>query len=423
MRCVARGSFPRRSSQARSLACRGGVGANDLLDAGESPQAKAEPAPLENVAVASSAFAPTPDAGPSPAPLRADEEAPADTLGKDSAGWEIEATLRTLEIPPAFRGPETAIAAIDAVKKKTEPRLTIDLTATRARISLDSSGFVLPEDAELRARSDRYGHFLLLPNAHQYRIAPPGSLRVLLGERRIDVEPLVPAVVSERGEGPRRLGYRTRRVEIANRAATVTFELARIPEAGEGGILLCRTLFDLSNAPPSTPACTSDEVPLHAEWRWATKGGLTFEATSLAHRIDLPAATMAAPPVASSFVQPSFPEIGAEALVEQSELIAFRTAAAEGLGASPTSRPDAAAAGSTPGLVLTNATDQLRFAWLDGAPVAWLAPGGKIVFPSLLRGRYGFAWRTFLGEAYDAPITITVPASMNAGSADGGRAE
>jgi hypothetical protein len=402
-------------------ACRG-AGANDLPDAGLSPQAKAEPAQLENVAVASNAPL-APDSGPPPIPLRADEEAPADTMAKDAAGWEMEGTLRSAEIPPAFRGPETAISAVDAVKKKTEPRLTIQLASTRARITLDSSGFVLPEGTELRARSDRYGHFLLLPNARQYRVAPPGSLRALLGERRIDVEPLVPAVVTERGEGARRLGHRTRRVEVSSRAATAMFELARIPEAAEGGVILCRSLLDLSNAPPSTAVCALDEVPLHVEWRWASKGGLSFDATSLTRRVDLSPASMAAPPASASFAQPSLPEVGAEALVEQSELTAFRTAPSDVAPIAPSTRPDGSVVGPAPGLALANVSDELRFAWLDGAPIAWVAPGGKIAFPALLRGRYGFAWRTFLGDSYDAPITITVPSAMAAGGGDAGRAD
>jgi hypothetical protein len=397
-------------------ACRGGAG-NDVPDAGVSPQAKAEPAQLENVALTSSAQPLAPDAGPPPVPLRADEEAPADSVGKDLAGWEIDATLRSAEIPPAFRGPETAIVAIDAAKKKTEPRLTIDITPSRARIVLRSSGFTLPEDSELRARSDRYGHFLLLPSTHQYRVAAPGSLRALLGERRMDVEPLMLASVVERGEGARRLGYRTHRVEVANRAATVTFELARIPEAGEGGVLLCRAFLDLANAPLSTAACGVDEVPLHAEWRWATKGGLAFDTMSIDRRSDIAATTMTAPPANASFTQPALPELTSQMLIEPGELAAFRTAPASDV---PAALPDASVLLPPAGLVLVNASDEIRFAWLDGAPVAWLAPGARIVLPSLLRGRYGFAWRTFLGDAYDAPITITVPGAETAHAADAG---
>jgi hypothetical protein len=400
---------------ALACACRGAPG-NDVPDAGVSPQAKAEPAQLENVvAVASSAQPLTADAGPPPVPLRPDEAASLDALAKDTVGWEMEATLRTLDVPPAFRGPETAIGAIDAAKKKTDARLTLDFTQLRARIVLAGTGFVLPEDTELRARSDRYGYFLLFPSAREYRIAAPGSLRALFGERRIDVEPLIVASVLERGEGARRLGVRTRRVEVTNRVATATFEIARVPEVGEGGVLICRALLDLMNAPPQTSVCALDDVPLHVEWKWGTKGGLVFEGSTFPVRVDLSASSISAPPVTASFAQPSLPDVGAEALIEPAELAAFRSAPAD-----PPSTPDASAPAGPSGLALANGTDETRLAWLDGAPVAWVAPGRRISLPSLLRGRYGFAWRTFLGDSYDAPITITVPATMTAGAADAG---
>ena len=220
------------------VACRGGgAPLEGVPDAGESPQAKAEPVPLENVAPRNTAPALTLDAGPPPIPMRADQALFADAPPRDLIGWEMEAVLRTFEIPPAFRGPETSITAIDAVKRKTEPHLTIEWTGSRARITLDSVGFVLPQGTELRARVDRYGHVLVLPGSPQYRIAAPGTLRALLGERRLDVAPLVPATLTEHGEGGRRMGYRTRRVEVASRAATATFDLARVPEAGEGATL------------------------------------------------------------------------------------------------------------------------------------------------------------------------------------------
>ncbi|HEY2513579.1 MAG TPA: hypothetical protein VGI39_22075, partial [Polyangiaceae bacterium] len=314
----------------------------------------------------------------------------------------------------AFRGPETSITAIDAVKRKTEPHLTLEWTGSRARIVLDSVGFVLPQGTELRARVDRYGHVLVLPGPPLYRIAAPGTLRALLGERRLDVAPIVPATLTERGEGGRRMGYRTRRVEVASRAATATFDLARVPEAGEGATLLCRALLDLMNAPPSLALCAPDEVPLHVEWKWATKGGLVFDATTLARRPELGASPPAVPPPGTSFVLPALPELEAQTLVDPAEITAFRTAAAD-LPAAP-----ADAAPAPRGLSLSNASDELRLAWLDGAPIAWVAPGGHLGLPALLRGRYGFAWRTFLGDAYDAPTTINVPGTKVIGALEGG---
>ncbi len=435
MQARARASRPRRepgllaaaaiagSLFARSLAACRGSPSSDPPSAGVSPQAKAEPAELENLAVTSSTQLVAPDAGRPPIPLRSDEGVASDALWKESGGWELEATLRTSEIPPAFRGPETAIAAIDAVKKKTEPRLVVDITAARLRIELASTGFVLPQGTELRSRNDRFGQFLILPNERQYRIAPPGTLRPLLGERRIDVEPLVPAVVAERGEGGRRLGYRTRKVEVTNRAGTATFELGRLSEAGDGGALLCRALLDLLNAPPATPVCAQDEVPLHVDWRWVAKGALTFEVTAASRRTELTPPAMSAPPLGYAFTGPSLPERGAEALVDQAELVAFRTAPAD-VPAPMASRsfppPQRDGSAGPIGLTLANTSDEMRLAWLDGAPVAWVAPGASLVFPALFRGRYGFAWRTFLGDAYDAPITITVPAVVTASTADAG---
>jgi hypothetical protein len=242
-------------------------------------------------------------------------------------------------------------------------------------------------------------------------------LRVLLGERRIDVEPLMVASVIERGEGARRLGYRTRRVEVSNRVATAVFEIAHLADLGEGGGLLCRTFLDLLNAPPSTTACGIDEIPLHVDWRWTTKGSITFEATNLEHRNDLGAAGMAAPPQGYSFTAPSLAPLASQLLVDSTEILAFRTSAPPDV---PPAQPDASATPLPAGLVLANTSDELRFAWLDGAPIAWLAPGAKVTLPWLLRGRYGFAWRTFLADSYDAPITIGVPGAQATHGGDAG---
>lgn len=147
------------------------------------------------------------------------------------------------------------------------------------------------------------------------------------------------------------------------------------------------------------------------------QGGLAFDTMSIDRRSDIAATTMTAPPANVSFTQPALPEPTSQMLIEPGELAAFRTAPASDV---PAALPDASVLLPPAGLVLVNASDEIRFAWLDGAPVAWLAPGARIVLPSLLRGRYGFAWRTFLGDAYDAPITITVPGAETAHAADAG---
>jgi hypothetical protein len=64
--------------------------------------------------------------------------------------------------------------------------------------------------------------------------------------------------------------------------------------------------------------------------------------------------------------------------------------------------------------LLVNSSDQLRVAWVDGAAVAWVAPGGQEWLASLLRGRYVLQWRTFLGDAWEPPRTISAPGSSDA---------
>ena len=72
------------------------------------------------------------------------------------------------------------------------------------------------------------------------------------------------------------------------------------------------------------------------------------------------------------------------------------------------------------GLTLVNSSDELRVAWVDGVPVAWVAPGGRQGLGSLLRGRYTVQWRTFLGDTWDPPATVAVPGVSEVGAADGG---
>jgi hypothetical protein len=412
-------------------ACRGGAVPPDPTT---SPQARAEPAPLANLTATSgtnqgpNAMA---DAGPPAEPLRSDTPLPPDVprettreVGPKEAvrdmrelvGYSLQAAVRTGDGPPAPKGAEVNGAAIEAARRKTEAHVAIEISQSRARFVL-SGGFVLPQGTELRSRVDRYGHLALWPGEETYRVLEPGALRALLGERRLDVAPLSPAESTPLGEGTRRLGLRTRRVEVSTRAAKASLELAAVREAGEGGALVCRLLLDLMSAPPSAVPCASDEIPLHAELRWKTHGGLTFDVTSLARRTDLPLQELATPPATIGFAPGPPPPSPAEPMLTRAELASFRSAPVD--VPAPGAR-DARAPAADSGLVLINSTDELRVAWLDGVPVAWVAPGGQESLPTLLHGRYALQWRTFLGDAWDPPETVTVPGISEAGSNDSG---
>jgi hypothetical protein len=425
--------FARSVAVALALAaCHGsGSAGGELSDAAASPQATTEPAPLASVPGPTASNLATNgalDAGPPPLPMRPDFDLPGDVPretrpiekgakeSRDLVGYSLVAYLRPSDVGGAPKAGEVNERAIDAAKKKTELRLEIDISQTRARIVLASAGFALPQGSEIRGRVDRYGHVFVSPDDGTYRVVAPGALRALLGERRVDVVPLVLADVTAAGDAPRRFDARTRHLEVTTRAAKATFEIATMKEAGEGGSLLCRALLDLMSGAPSTPLCGADDVPVHAELRWTTRGSLTFDVVSASARTDLAPTDLATPPPQYAFVGAPPPPFDSMLLLSRGELAAFRSNAVD----TPTAR-DAQAPPPESGLLLVNSTDELRFVWIDGAAVAWVAPGGRLPMTMLLRGRYNVQWRTFLGDAFDVPLTVTVPGTSEVGFGDGGR--
>lgn len=384
-------------------------------DATASPQASAMPAPLAvaPTATASAVAVATPEGGgPPPVSLRGDVPLGPDSIARETVGYTLSAVMRPGDVSGPLRAPEVNAAGLDAARKKTELRMAIDLNPSRMRVALLGAGWVLPAETELRARSDRYGHVVVWPGGATYRPLAPGTLRALIGERRLDVAPITPAEVSPKDEGGKRIGIRTRKVEVSTRAAKATFELGRLPDLGDGGTLLCRMLLDLMNAPPSTALCTDGELPVRAELRWAGRGSIGFELTGVLKRekADVTTAALLVPPAGATFAASPWPVAGVHSALSRAELAAFRTGPVDVPG------PQAVAED----LVVANATDQLRVLHVDGIPVAWAAPGAKDALSGLHRGRYIVQSRTFLGEAFELPVTQTVPGLVQLGTSDAG---
>jgi hypothetical protein len=415
-------SLSRVALSALSIAaCRWGAPPADPPDQPASPQAKAEPAPIASLpASEGSGNAQTAplllDGGAVPQPVRGDRELPADTSTKETTkegivGYSLEAVLRLSDIPSPARGAEGA--GFDLARKKTENRLSIEVAATHARVVL-GPGFVLPEGTELRARVDRYGHVVYTPDDGRYRVGAPGALRAVLGERRFDVAPLLPAEVTHNGEGPRRFGRPTHKAGVATRAAKASFEIGHLSDLGDGGALLCRSLLELISAPMSTPLCGDGDVPFRAELRWTTPpaatpglspkgrvaGAITFEVVSIVRHAAMSASSLATPPPQAVFESAPFPFEGAKLLLARGDL-----AALHGTGVEAT-------------LTLVNSTDELRFVWLDGTPIAWVAPGSRLRVPGLIAGHYVLQWRTFLADAIEPPQTVLLPATSDLGATD-----
>lgn len=392
--------------------CKGGAkeGAPDAA-ATPSPQASAMPAPLANTptAAASEIVTVSPEGGPPPIPMRGDVALAADSLTVATTAYTLSAVMKQGDLSGPVRAPEVNNAGLDAARKKTELRLSVELGASRMRVVLLGNGWVLPPNTELRARSDRYGHVVVWPGGATYRPLAPGTLRALIGERRFDVAPVTPAELVLKDDVGKRIGIRTRRVEVATRAAKATFEIGRVAELGDGGILLCRLLLDLMNAPPSSALCAEGELPMRAELRWTARGSMTFEVTGLLKRekSDLSTTTsLLVPPSGATFAALPLPVAGVQAALSPQELGAFRTGPIE----MPT-----IPRGNGDGLVVSNPTDQLRVLHVDGIPVAWAAPGAKDVLSGLQRGRYIVQSRTFLGESFEPPVTQVVPGVVQLG--------
>ena len=393
-------------------ACKTAPLANEA-DAQASPQALATPAPLSSAPAPLSSALPAStagDAGPPPAPLRVDRPLPQDPIAKELPGWTFDATLRAPDAPPPSKGPEIAAAALDALRKKTDAKLTIDVAPGRARLAFTSGAFTLPAGTELRGRSDQFGTVLVDPDGGAYRIIEHGVLRALLDDRRLDVSPLSGAEVSPRGEG-RRLGVKTRRVEVSTRAGKATFELARYAEIGEGGVVVARIFASLLDVPLTTQVALDGEVPVRVEIAWSTpsqqqgRGGVVFEVTSMTKRADLGAREVGVPPPGASFAT-GLPARASELFATPAEIAALHTGP-----------PSAETRGT---LTLVNGTDELRFAWLDGAPVAWLAPRARVDLPNLPKGRWSLAWRSLLGDVADPARAVDVPGAYDASGADAG---
>ncbi|APR83684.1 Hypothetical protein A7982_09033 [Minicystis rosea] len=364
----------------------------------------------------------TSDGGaPPPESMRPSTPIPAESVPytRDASGVSLDAVFRWRDVPPPPRAPEVSIDGLREANKLTALALKIDLTDIgRMRLVFTGHAFPLPAHTEIRARTDHYGNIVLWPTAGEYRVIPPGALRPVLGERRVDVTPLSAGTVRAQGEG-RRLGYVVRKLELTSTVATVKMEIGKVGEAGDGGLLLCRAIVELGGVDPRTPICQPGEVPLFASYVWQEGGGIVFEVTGLQKRTDLPASGMLVPAPGVRHVPTGLPTVPQGIFLAREELVAFRSAP---LQLPPTRDP--AVPGE--GFVAVNNADRLMYLLLDGVPVVAVPPHGERYVIGPPRGRYLAQWRTFLGEKVLPPQPIEMPARIvfgnvaDAGAPDGG---
>ena len=230
-----------------------------------------------------------------------------------------------------------------------------------------------------------------------------------MGERRVDVTPLAPGSQKTQGEG-KRLGVATRKIELSSALGSVKLELGKLPEAGDGGPLLCRALVELAAVDPRTSACQSGEVPLAAVYVWQDGGGVSFEVTRIDKQSALAANDLLVPPPLAQFVATGLPASDGVFLTRE-ELAAFRTAP---MTLPPITDP------SVPGegFMAVNKSDVLSYLLVDGVPAVAVQPGREQYVIGPPRGRYIVQWRTFLGERIEPPRIVEMPGRFVTGASN-----
>jgi hypothetical protein len=342
-------------------------------------------------------------------PLRADSVLPADPLtSREVTGLLLVADWRWSDVPSPPRIPEVSPEGLAAARRLTAFKWMMAATESgRLRVLFDTRPFPLPLGSELRARADRLGHALIFPGGKEYRAAPPGSLRALFGDRRLDVLPLSPGEVTPRPSPAPRGGLIPQRTEVSSRVGSVVLDMIRLPEPNLGAALLCRLLVELIAVDPTLALCAPGSLPIRAQFTWRSGSGVTFEVQEYSRRMELPVGDVTCPPFGAQVAATVVPPQPSGVLLTRDETAAFRLRPGEA-GAPG---PDAPAEG----LLARNATDGLRYLLVDGVPVAWVLPGEEAALPGFPRGRYTVQWRTFLGDRVEAPKLVEVPARVAVG--------
>ncbi|RYZ03225.1 MAG: hypothetical protein EOO73_28485 [Myxococcales bacterium] len=370
-----------------------------LAAAPPKPAAKTDPHPLPDP---SDAGAPEP-----PRALRDDDVMPPETELRPAPGLSLEARLRWLEPAPP-RSPEANNEALGRARDKTAFEARIDASSLgRLRFVLASRAFPFPVGTELRAREDRYGHALVWPGAGAYTPLPPGTLRAVLSEARVDASPLSEPSVLLGGAG-NLLGVATQKLRLETSLGKLELEQAALPVAGSSGALFCRLLLELLSIAPESAACRPEHVPLRAEYTWPSGARFEVEVTKLTRRPELATESLATPPAAATLRRGELPSVPFVVLVEERELADLHARALP-----PPSKPDPNA--PKLGLVFQNRGDVPRYLLVDGVPVVWLRADAEWLVAGLKQGRYNVQTRDFFGAEASPLRLLELPARYQVG--------
>lgn len=406
---------------ASALACQGDDPRDDAKGAVgselSSPNARILPAPL--VSARTSSGEPPVEGSPTaltrlpaapPRPFSVDGELSAE-VSPARDGW-------LLELRGEFAWPELDARSVEVVSEApssgrggspdptalpTRPELRLFVSPQGSlTVKFASPTLALPVGAQLRSRSDRWGHVVVWPDRRSYRVAPRGSLRALFNERRVDVSPLVAGSV-ETGETGRRLGLPTQRRIIEGPLGKVVLESALVTGLADGGLLVCRLLLELARIQSSGDVCLAEELPVEAQYLWARGGELWFRVTALQRHASLSA--LEAPDLFE--IPPPMPILKpGELPPDEGQLLWPAPTLARLWGASD---------GSTAELLLSNPNDLPMYVLVDRLPLARVPPLGQARWATQRRTR-SISFRDFLGEHLFPARNVEPPGELVLGA-------
>ena len=385
-----------------SAAIVAGCKSGDALPLGPtttSPQAAAEPAPLEAKPARAE------DLGKEPRrTLVAIDDAGVEPLASEGVVLAYEVQLG--EAGFAARMGDTPAVTLEALRRRAHTALAITASGSRVSFAVEGPRFLIPPGTEVRAQGDHAGYALVQVAERRYAEAPEGLWRSLLAEGRVDVAPLrVPDEPEPPAKAPPGVlaAPGARRVTLASKSATLALTLVASPEPSRWGATAVQVFAEIAGLATGTAWVGDGEWPSLAEVRWANGRTLRFVAGPRQAR-SVEASELLAAPGGFKRERPRLPAPSARAFLGPQDLAQLRGAPVEGPPAE----------GST--LWLVNRDVAPRVVLLEGVPVGWVAGNQSLALEGLRPGRYAVRWVSPLGELDSgdgvaaAPGVVTLPA-------------
>lgn len=291
-----------------------------------------------------------------------------------------------------------------------------------ARLRLISRGRAspFPPGTELRLRADRLGFVLVWPDDRSYRVVPPGALRSLFVDRRVDRVPFVEAKVKISPE-KESVEPTARIVQISTSIGQARLETTALKDLPFAAPLLCRTLLEFVRVKNSEQLCPLGQIPLHFEFVWLNGNKLTADLSELKPATDLATDRFRSPPSLPILKTGELPPFSSY-LLSETERFAHLPLSKTKEPIPPTTvvapttsnlAPTAPVLPPQPAneIELHNNMDRPLFIVMNRLPLLWLDSGETLAFYTK-PGDVRISARDFVGEQLIPEQVVTSPTRL-----------